>query len=262
MLNYYNKPSAFKYRTFDREGHIWELLEEGKVYFPTLDELDDPNEGRWIVSMEGLDSATIEVFSKFCEHFRCSNNVFCLSESPAIPMMWSKYAAANTGICIEFALVSHKQGYGFPVKESDEPLPVFKMQYLQERTRLNLLKLLNSKEMYDQATELLTWKHSSFKEERECRVWGLPLKRFYTLPPGGIKAIYLRTETGSEEGGISNVQRICNLITKDSACKGAKLYRMENHLDYMEAKQISPEAIREYGGRYNHEHLNTQHHHP
>ncbi len=128
----------YKYKSLDGDSreHTLRILSEGRIYFPTLAELNDPHDGkitfeksctvqelkdlyRRLKATNGPPHFEIEdlvddsgnlVKERVEELFRAFDNskdlfneigLLCLSETCTNPLMWAHYSK-HTGICIEF----------------------------------------------------------------------------------------------------------------------------------------------------------------
>lgn len=87
----------FKYKslaTSDDLVRFCNILQENKIYMPTIKKLNDPLESKNSELLGITEEARIEFFEKY--------RVLSLTENPLLPTLWAYYADNYSGVCIGF----------------------------------------------------------------------------------------------------------------------------------------------------------------
>lgn len=90
-------------------------LAKGQIYLATLDQFNDPFEGKAFV-FDGDDSDrsgfTAEQFQKFADHIKSNSRFCCFSnadEKQQNMPMWAYYSNNHRGFCVEYCLQPHQK---------------------------------------------------------------------------------------------------------------------------------------------------------
>ena len=217
-------------------------LAEGKIYLSTLDQFNDPFEGKAFV-FDGDDEArsgfTAEQLQKFAYHINSHSRICCFSnadEKQQNMPMWAYYANNHRGFCVEYRLQFHQKNYIFPVAYDGKRLNgnalmvhliagIVQMakegkdsaQMPGELSVLNQLAFLS-----------LAYKHASWKHEKEYRA----------LVPA-TNGIYFEIEPHKIYVGMKcsadHEKRLAEIAQSFSGCE---IYKMQNTNNGIEFKLI------------------------
>lgn len=181
-----NIKSLFKYkslRTMQDLIHFLDIIENDRLYAPTLLEVNDPFEACNIdfipqVAGGGMHSGSGQfhpIVREFWEHKR----IVSLSSDCRSPMMWAHYADNYKGVCIQLLNRGEKEllQVGYLPKE-------FVAKKYREDGDIDALK----KEIVEYA---LTHKYDGWSYEKEWRIIKTSEERFHYLKRLEIKSVIL-----------------------------------------------------------------------
>ena len=157
-------PKLYRYVKFGQ--HSLDILENGRIWSPKASTLNDPFEFGFCleesshqgvpINRESLDQANRDVREL---------GVVCLSEVNDSLLMWSHYADAHLGFCIELERNEHsdlgKWDHCLPVTYQPE-LPVFSLEELVDKKALARIVATKSEEWaYEKEWRMITKKGDS-----------------------------------------------------------------------------------------------------
>lgn len=162
-----NRPMFFKYRAIEPWPYLLDILVNSRLYAAPFTSLNDPMEGVFTYSHDGVSPSFIEQMVRSKAQLRiCS-----MSRTHNNSVMWSYYSAAHSGISLGFTLSpSRDQSVDF------EPI-----SYTDDFEFTGFLGSDPNKE----ARRVLTKKSSIWKHEQETRVFSsedfvpIKLERIY-----------------------------------------------------------------------------------
>lgn len=150
----------YKYKTLSSEKDISrtvDIIEQGMIYAPKLEELNDPFEGLGVVPGSGYAGSSLAMaIEKTPQRFNSGMRtcrVLSLTEEPASPQMWAYYARCYTGACLQINALS---------------LNVEPVHYATKAYAIDGLKL-DGKDESDVAHARLLRKHIDWSHEQEWR---------------------------------------------------------------------------------------------
>ena len=210
-------------------------LQRGEVYLSSLNQFNDPFEGKAFVfeedehAPEGLKKEDLENFvSKMNNKWRIACFANPDEKYQNMPM-WAYYANYHRGFCVEYELLDFQKAIFYPV--SYNPLRVEGNAFVGVLI-MGLLNMYNQKidssqmsdelNLYNHLTHLsLTCKHMSWQHEKEYRAL-LPFD-FGSYLPLSPRKIYLGMNCTKE-----HEQRILEIVQNFPNCE---LYKMTDTLD-------------------------------
>ncbi|MFA0900800.1 DUF2971 domain-containing protein [Vibrio cholerae] len=131
-----NKNTFYKYKSLSNFEFVLDILLRERLYASKYGELNDPMEG--VIKVDGtIPDELEETWKKILEELR----VCCFTPDDSNTLMWAHYADGGRGCAIEFELL-----------QNSEPVKVSKNQLTK-----------------DKAIEILKYKDSSWKYEKEFR---------------------------------------------------------------------------------------------
>jgi hypothetical protein len=190
----------YKYYSLDRRTKLnkskLSCLEQQKIYLSSLDDFNDPFEGKFFIfddkklKQKGWN---ISLILKYYDSLKEQFKVTCLSDTSEQNMpMWAYYANSHHGFCVEYEFNETQKKYIFPVQYED------KRQYANSIIT-NLInqyaKAKSGDEVIDESVGIynqllflsLTAKHSSWNHENEYRI----LSPFDNMFPATPRKIYI-----------------------------------------------------------------------
>lgn len=178
-----------RYFKFYPIGKYWKVtlrqLFKNKIYIASINNFNDPFEGLWYDNKIGL---PIHISDKnFLSRLeRCG--IFCMSSSSSLNficsiksiLMWSHYASAHQGFCIEFndgILDASGLEFSKSVRYEDE-MPDKLSQYDYDNLS------------YEDKRTFLFWKSKVWEYEQEMRLCFSRTNQYVDIPTGCIEGIY------------------------------------------------------------------------
>lgn len=154
-------------------------LMDGTIYVPSINQLNDPFEGRWYdnridIVHPGADKEFKDALDRRRVFCLCSNDscdFLCSEES--IPM-WSHYAASHTGFCVMFS----DRILETPGQEVSSPAQVNYCDSMPEKTGNREVDM-----------QILYQKSPVWEYERETRLCFKGLEHYRRIPKESIKTI-------------------------------------------------------------------------
>lgn len=151
----------YKYKALSTERDICRtiaIIEDGTIYAPKVDELNDPFEGLGVVPGLGyagvsLPKAVERTPSRFKNDIR-GCRILSLTETPVSPQMWAYYAGCYTGACLQIN----------PTLLDAEP-----MRYATKAYSIDGLRI-DGRDGNNIARARLLSKHIDWSHEQEWRV--------------------------------------------------------------------------------------------
>lgn len=210
-------------------------LERGEIYLSTINQFNDPFEGKAFVFDED-DNAPKGLRKKDCEDFIKQINeharICCFAnpdEKYQNMPMWAYYANNHRGFCVEYEITDFHKKFMYPVSYS--PYRVTGNAFIGSlilgildmiKAGKNTLDMLGTVSVYNHLAYLsLTCKHISWQHEKEFRAL-VPVKygNFFPIIP---RKIYLGMNASKE-----HEDRLLQIVNKFPACE---LYKMKEALD-------------------------------
>lgn len=131
------KNHFFKYRSLSNLRYFLDILINKRLYLATYTELNDPMEGAFVISGDGMDHHTLDLLRSKKNDLRiCS-----LSKKYNNILMWAHYADSNKGCCIECEVTSIKDVEAVEVSYVPKIEPIGKLG-LDEAAKLVLSRKL------------------------------------------------------------------------------------------------------------------------
>lgn len=214
-------------------------LSEGKIYLSTLDQFNDPFEGKAFV-FDGDDSDrggfTIEQFQEFAEHIKSNSRFCCFSnadEKQQNMPMWAYYANNHRGFCVEYHLQPHQKNYIFPVSYDGSRVNgnVLMVNLLSGIIQMvkegkGSSQMPGDVSVHNQLAYLsLACKHASWKHEKEYRA----------MVPAA-KGIYLDLEPCKIYVGLNcsknHEKRLAQIAQSFSGCEIYKMQSARNGVEF------------------------------
>ncbi|ENM3732418.1 MULTISPECIES: DUF2971 domain-containing protein [Vibrio] len=139
-----NKNTFYKYKSLSNFEFVLDILLRERLYASKYGELNDPMEG--VIKVDGtIPDELEETWKKILEELR----VCCFTPDDSNTLMWAHYADGGRGCVIEFELLQNSE----PVKVCYRDKPKVSKNQLTK----------------DKAIEILKYKDSSWKYEKEFR---------------------------------------------------------------------------------------------
>ncbi len=138
----------YKYRNFDNEVRLKQILEEKKMFASDYNKLNDPMDSFFEYEYK----SKIDLDDLHNRKFE--NKILSLSKSSNNILMWTHYSKDHTGIVI-----------GIEIIKNDNDISIYEVEYQKE---LPLYKEENNKEEF--LKEVLTTKLFPWEYEQEIRV--------------------------------------------------------------------------------------------
>lgn len=161
----------YKYRPLTGDGREFtrQIIVDRELYYPSPNELNDPCDLRFKVSMDGArqDNSLRGTPEEHCAYVQqWLNNgayknirIFSFSEASNIELMWIRYAENLSGVCLEFQVPLDLELHDVKYPDSR---PVFYFADLDEATH-------DAQRFRDSIIATLTTKTDDWKYEREWR---------------------------------------------------------------------------------------------
>ena len=224
-----------------KEGNQLRLstLARGQIYLSTLDQFNDPFEGKAFVfddSNADRSGFTAEQYREFVARINSNSRICCFSnaeEKQQNMPMWAYYANNHRGFCVEYHLHPTQKKYIFPVSYDGIRVNgnVFMANLISGIVQM-VKEGKDSSEMhgelsvYNQLAYLsLTCKHASWKHEHEYRA----------LVPA-IQGIYLDVEPHKIYVGMNcsenHEKQLTEIAQSFNGCEIYKMQAAKNGLDF------------------------------
>ena len=229
----------YKYFWLDDNKEMNELrlstLERGELYLSTLDQFNDPFEGKAFV-FEDDNTAPKGLQKEDCQNFINQINsharICCFAnpnEKHQNMPMWAYYANNHKGFCVEYELTEFHKKFIYPVSYS--PYRVTGNAFIGNlilgiidmiKKGLSPIEMPGNVSVYNHLVYLsLTCKHLSWQHEKEFRALvPTTFGNFFPIIPCKI---YLGMNISHD-----NEKRLLDIANKFTNCK---LYRMADTLD-------------------------------
>lgn len=158
-------------------------LERGEIYLSTLDQFNDPFEGKAFVFEEDGDSShgpSKEICEEFISQINSHARICCFAnpdEKHQNMPMWAYYANNHRGFCVEYRIVNRQKKFIYPV--SYDPIRVKGNNFIG-RLIMGIYRMaIEGKDSSEMSGEMsaynhmaylsLTCKHVSWRHEKEFR---------------------------------------------------------------------------------------------
>ena len=101
----------YKYKSIAKKEdflRVLEVIDEGKIYLPSYDQLNDPLEGAgYNINIQGWAGMSMQYFADEelmpIEEMKKRFRILSLSKNPKSPQLWAHYADNYSGICLCFS---------------------------------------------------------------------------------------------------------------------------------------------------------------
>ena len=213
-------------------------LAKGQIYLSTLDQFNDPFEGK-AFTFDGEDSArsgfTVEQFQEFVDHINAHSRVCCFSnadEKQQNMPMWAYYANNHRGFCVEYRLQPNQKKFIFPVSYDGTRVNGNALMLHLISGIIQMVK--DGKDSSQMSGELsvhnhlaylsLTCKHASWKHEKEYRAL-VPavMGKYFDLEP---QKIYVGMKCSED-----HEKRLAEIARSFSGCEIYKMQQANNGLE-------------------------------
>ncbi len=201
LKNSYVPSVLYKYYSLDRRTKLNELklqcLREGKIYLSSLNEFNDPFEGKFMIfDNDKLAEAgwTRKIVDMYYNNAANQFKVGCLSGTNEHNMpMWAYYANNHEGYCVEYHLTNEQKKYIFPVAYDKERVHgnsivthiINGIQNMADK-KIKPDDMPKELQVYQQLVFLsLTTKHESWSHEKEYRIMN-PFDNYFPVVPRKI----------------------------------------------------------------------------
>lgn len=101
-----------------RKDVLQKILESGRLSIKSVDQFNDPFEGRWQHSIkmelpehENAEVGQLDKLIIESNDMRSEYKITCFSATPLNGLMWSHYADCHTGACLEFKIEKKTGNY-------------------------------------------------------------------------------------------------------------------------------------------------------
>ena len=213
-------------------------LERGEIYLSTLDQFNDPFEGKAFVFEE--DDSSKGPSKAICEDFIKQINsharICCFSNSDEkhqnMPM-WAYYANNHRGFCVEYRIVDRQKKFIYPV--SYDPIRV-KGNHFIGRLIMGIYQMaVEGKDSSEMSGEIsaynhmaylsLTCKHVSWRHEKEFRA--LVPTEYGMFFPAVPSKIYVGMNCIKE-----HTDRLLSIANKFVGCEVYKMQEIIDNTDF------------------------------
>jgi hypothetical protein len=101
----------FKYKSLDNLWHVLDIVVNQQLYCAHWSELNDPLEGRYLLSLGKRNQKLESTMTEKIEKARDAYRVASLTADPTNFLMWSHYASGHKGIVIEVDVDEREELY-------------------------------------------------------------------------------------------------------------------------------------------------------
>ena len=202
----------YKYCCFDEEGHVFDLIRKGKMWFSSARCFNDPFDTSITYNYDGLYDKIAQdwVYSiiecdypnlSFSEKKKLATEklneirrdpsillqrmdaiiemqynkfgICCFSEIKSNILLWSHYAKNHSGVCVGFS-TNLIMDYADRLLSQNELLDLVKVKYAKEYPQHSLIKIELGSEDVSDVEDILYTKSSDWSYEKEYRLifWG------------------------------------------------------------------------------------------
>jgi hypothetical protein len=196
----------------ERKRLVAQLVEWHRKHFPLMSEAErNQRADEFIADPSKLGAAFADNEPKYYEAICNRYRVYCLTEKPDSPLMWSHYASSHTGICLEF------DARKAPFTEAFPPFTggLCKVQYRATYPAYEIIANGNFSALFTKSEDWsyeAEWRLIAEEQGLALSAWTLKTYNdFLTLPSGVLTSVTIGCRADA-----SSRQRIDRLVSTNA----------------------------------------------